>query len=213
MKSPLFWKINIVDLSRWEKGKSVNWGNPLVNKWEKGDPCKKFKNRFRDDNMWSAGLNNITNKFSGWQHWLFQVWSPWVPPNNLAMPRPPQCSRRLRCSFCVKNSRRGLWAELRGESGAWAWDSKQQHQGWDQHHAAAFAVNAAVMRFPAAWEYKQQQQGWDQHDAAAFAVNAAVMRCEIEQYVRLSDEVERTRSCIKNKVGKQILQFWFWIAS
>ena len=44
--------------------------------------------------------------------------------------------------------------------------------------------------------------------AAAFAVNAAVVTCEIEQYVRLSDEVERTRSCIENKVLKLIWQFW-----
>ena len=39
---------------------------------------------------------------------MFQVRSPRVPPDNLAMPRPTQCRRGLRRSFCRKNSGRGL---------------------------------------------------------------------------------------------------------
>ena len=155
-----------MDLSRWERGKSVNWGNRLVNKWEKGDPCLKTLQIGLGMTTWSVGdvgLNNITNNFSGWQHWLFQVWSPRVPPDNLAMPRPTQCRRGLRRSFCCKNPGTGPWARLRGESSARAWNCKQQQQKWDRP-AAALPVKTAVISF----------------QTAAFKA-VAVMRCELEQ--------------------------------
>ena len=72
----------------------------------------------------------------------FQVWSSRVPQNHLALPRPSECRRGVRRSFCGK-----LWSVfwLRGESGSWAGDRKQLWQ--DQRDLdPGFDVSDAVMR-------------------------------------------------------------------
>ena len=159
--------------SRWGRGRSANWGNLRVSRWEKGG--KTLERELPGE---------LERELPGGDK-MFQVWSPRVPPDNLAMPRPSQCRRGLRRSFCRKNSGRGLWGRLRGESSARARDGKQQQQKWDRPAAAAaLPVKAAVVRFQAAAELRS---------AAAFAVKAAaVMRCVSSSNVGLSDEVERS---------------------
>ena len=141
----LFWKINILLSSK--GGREENPWAEAICKWADGRKVILKKRENDHQSGWQDGL-------------LFQVWSPWVPPHNPAMSRPPQCRRGLRRSFCGKNSRTGgLWAGLGWDPGAWAWDCKQQQQeeNWDQPAPApAFPVKAAVMRFQAAWDCEQQ---------------------------------------------------------